>query len=266
MCVASPSGIAAPQNFHERRTGCGEFLANRLRLARIENIWLNLDEANDMDPDVREKAYKFIARSYVLPEYTHTGRQRHHIRREVFLTNTKEEENCAAIYSLAKVLEPAEFRSSGGDDVYMCEYSYDQNFSRFRRRTEWEDSDFSEDEFDVEAKNIRWSEGESSSDDDDEEYDNRKEKKRARGRQLPIKGKQTAAALKKGTKASLEWKETIGLKIKEEKLRLDFFEKQRIRQEQQRAKVESDKQMALERQNVREEKQRIKDEQQKIFF
>jgi len=210
MCVASPSGIAAPQNFHERRTGCGEFLANRLRLARIENIWLNLDEANDMDPDVREKAYKFIARSYVLPEYTHTGRQRHHIRREVFLTNTKEEENCAAIYSLAKVLEPAEFRSSGGDDVYMCEYSYDQNFSRFRRRTEWEDSDFSEDEFDVEAKNIRWSEGESSSDDDDEEYDNRKEKKRARGRQLPIKGKQTAAALKKGTKASLEWKETIG--------------------------------------------------------
>ena len=48
--------------------------------------------------------------------------------------------------------------------------------SRFRRRTEWEDSDFSEDEFDAEAKNILWSETESSG--DDEDYDNQKEKER----------------------------------------------------------------------------------------
>ena len=91
MCVAAPSGIAAPQNFHERRTPCGEFLAGRLCLARIESIWANVDELNDEDPKVREEAFKFIARLYVLPEHTHTGRQRHHIRREVFLTNTKEE-------------------------------------------------------------------------------------------------------------------------------------------------------------------------------
>ena len=98
-----------------------------------------------------------------------------------FLRTTKEEENCAAILTGAKVLEPAAFRSSGGDDdVYMCEYSYDQNFSRFRRRTEWEDSDFSEDEFDAEAKNILWSETESS--DDDEDYDNQKEKRKAEKR------------------------------------------------------------------------------------
>ena len=102
MCVAAPSGIAAPQNFHERRTPCGEFLAGRLCLARIESIWANVDELNDEDPKVREEAFKFIARLYVLPEHTHTGRQRHHIRREVFLTNTKEEENCTAILMRAK--------------------------------------------------------------------------------------------------------------------------------------------------------------------
>ena len=216
MCIASPSGIAAPQNFHERRTPCGEFLAGRLCLARIESIWANVDELNDEDPKVREEAFKFIARLYVLPEHTHTGRQRHHIRREVFLTNTKEEENCAAIFTRAKVLEPAAFRSSSGDDdVYMCEYSYDKNFSRFRRRTEWEDSDFSEDEFDAEAKNILWSETESS--DDDEDYDYKKEKRKAekathaRRTKADIAAAKKAAASKKGANASLEWKEAIGL-------------------------------------------------------
>ena len=216
MCVAAPSGIAAPQNFHERRTPCGEFLAGRLCLARIESIWANVDELNDEDPKVREEAFKFIARLYVLPEHTHTGRQRHHIRREVFLTNTKEEENCAAILMRAKVLEPAAFRSSGGDDdVYMCEYSYDQNFSRFRRRTEWEDSDFSEDEFDAEAKNILWSETESSG--DDEDYDNQKEKRKVaraahvRQTKADIAAAKKAAASKKGANASSEWKEAIGL-------------------------------------------------------
>ena len=217
MCVAAPSGIAAPQNFHERRTPCGEFLAGRLCLARIESIWANVDELNDRDPKVREEAFKFIARLYVLPEHTHTGRQRHHIRREVFLTNIKEEENCAAILMGAKVLEPAAFRSSGGnDDVYMCEYSYDQNFSRFRRRTEWEDSDFSEDECDIEAKNILWSETESS-DDDDDDYDHRKEKRKAEKRahvrqtKADIAASKKAAASKKGANASSEWKEAIGL-------------------------------------------------------
>ena len=58
MCVAAPSGIAAPQNFHERRTPCGEFLAGRLCLARIESIWANVDELNDRDPKVREEAFK----------------------------------------------------------------------------------------------------------------------------------------------------------------------------------------------------------------
>ena len=194
----------------------GEFLAGRLCLARIESIWANVDELNDEDPKVREEAFKFIARLYVLPEHTHTGRQRHHIRREVFLTNTKEEENCAAILMRAKVLEPAAFRSSGGDDdVYMCEYSYDQNFSRFRRRTEWEDSDFSEDEFDAEAKNILWSETESSG--DDEDYDNQKEKRKVaraahvRQTKADIAAAKKAAASKKGANASSEWKEAIGL-------------------------------------------------------
>ena len=133
MCVAAPSGIAAPQNFHERRTPCGEFLAGRLCLARIESIWANVDELNDRDPKVREEAFKFIARLYVLPEHTHTGRQRHHIRREVFLTNIKEEEHCAAILMGAKVLEPVAFRSSvmtTSHKVFRHQFSLTENNGR----------------------------------------------------------------------------------------------------------------------------------------
>ena len=35
---------------------------------------------------------------------------------------------------------------AAGEDVFLCEYTYDAHFQRFKRRTEWEDDEFSDDE------------------------------------------------------------------------------------------------------------------------
>ena len=81
------------------RTACTEFLGN-LHLCRIECIWSEGDQ------------FKFVGRWFALPEETHTGRQAHHARREVFLTNTTDENNVDSLLRTAVVLPPQQFRDA----------------------------------------------------------------------------------------------------------------------------------------------------------
>lgn len=110
-----------------------------LGLARIESMW---QEPNgDM---------QCVYRWYCLPEETHTGRQRHHLAREMFLTQLRDSDSMDAILRPAHVLDPHAFGKGAacselGEDVFVCEYVYDSAWQRFRRRTEFGDSD-SEDE------------------------------------------------------------------------------------------------------------------------
>ena len=144
-------------------------------MCRIECIWSEGDQ------------FKFVGRWFATPEETHTGRQAHHTRREVFLTNNTNENNVDCLLRPATVLPPqcsadaakaaaaaavvarqrATAETNGadpsstaekvdeaavaaakaaGDDVFLCEYTYDGHFQRFKRRVEWEEDDFSDDE------------------------------------------------------------------------------------------------------------------------
>lgn len=54
----------------------------------------------------------------------------------------------AAGASSAAVVDEAALTtaSAAGDDVFLCEYTYDSHFQRFKRRLEWENDDLSDDE------------------------------------------------------------------------------------------------------------------------
>ncbi|EEH52496.1 uncharacterized protein MICPUCDRAFT_36249 [Micromonas pusilla CCMP1545] len=118
MCLASRDGVAPP-SAAGKRTAVGEFLSGNLHLCRVECIWSE-----------RGRFY-FVGRWFALPEETHAGRRADHARREVFLTNNTDENGVDCL------LRPAK----GGDDVFLCEYSYDSHFRRFRRRADWDDDD-----------------------------------------------------------------------------------------------------------------------------
>ena len=77
-----------------------EFLAGNLHLCRIECIW---QEANGK--------FMFVGRWFATPEETHTGRQAHHSRREVFLTNNTDENCVDSLLRKAAVLLPQQYRT-----------------------------------------------------------------------------------------------------------------------------------------------------------
>ncbi|EFN52332.1 hypothetical protein CHLNCDRAFT_139139 [Chlorella variabilis] len=124
-----------------------------LALARIEAIW----QASGAGMHLRrggcfadaDGELECMYRWYCVPEETHTGRQRHHLARELFLTQQRDGDSMDAILRGAHVLGLREFGAGAacsalGEDVFVCEYQYDSAWQRFRRRTEF-DSD-SEDE------------------------------------------------------------------------------------------------------------------------
>jgi len=151
---------SVPRIESSTRTACTEFMAGRLHMARIEHIWEECGE------------YHFAARWYATPEETHMGRQPIQQRREVFLTHTVDINPVECLFRVAKVCTPREFRDEEGasHDTYVCEYTYDAAFQRFKRRGEWgEEDEFSDDErFDNE---LDWME-----EDDDDEWNGKKKK------------------------------------------------------------------------------------------
>jgi origin recognition complex subunit 1 len=129
------ASMAVPSAASTARTACTEFMAGRLHLARIEHIWEENGE------------YQFAGRWYALPEETHMGRQPIQHRREVFLTHTVDINPVDCLFRVARVCTPQEFRDEEGPDAYVCEYTYDAAFQRFKRRGEWDDDEeFSDDE------------------------------------------------------------------------------------------------------------------------
>ncbi|KAL4434835.1 hypothetical protein ABPG77_005362 [Micractinium sp. CCAP 211/92] len=115
------------------------FLSSQgLGLARLDALW--------QEPDGEVSA---TLRWYCLPEETHTGRQAHHLAREVFLTQLRDTNSMEAVLRAAHVLPPRDFAAGAacsalGEDVFVCEYGYDSAWQRFRRRTEFDSE--SEDE------------------------------------------------------------------------------------------------------------------------
>ena len=186
LCTRESASVSAmPQLQNTSRSACGEFLAGRMLLARIEHIW----EENG--------TYQYAARWYTLPEDTHMGRQPMQHRREVFLSHTVDVNAVDSLFRVAKVCTPQEFRDEegNGNDTYVCEYTYDEAFQRFKRRGEWgEEDDFSDDErFDNE---LNWN-------DDDEDWD----AKRTDPKKGSKKGQRSALTAMKRAKdmaASLE--------------------------------------------------------------
>ena len=99
-CLSSATGVAAPAE-NGRRMAHTEFLAGNLHLCRIECIW---QEANGK--------FMFVGRWFATPEETHTGRQAHHSRREVFLTNNTDENCVDSLLRKAAVLLPQQYRDA----------------------------------------------------------------------------------------------------------------------------------------------------------
>ncbi|PRW61222.1 Origin recognition complex subunit 1 [Chlorella sorokiniana] len=138
VCPECAAGKAPPPR--RAATARERFLQQQgLALARIEAIW------QEPNGDV-----ECTFRWYGLPEDTHTGRQRHHLAREVFLLSTRDVASVESILRRAHVLPPREFGTGAssrlGEDVFVCEYQYDEAWQRFRRLSEFDSE--SEDEAD----------------------------------------------------------------------------------------------------------------------
>ncbi|EFH46551.1 hypothetical protein ARALYDRAFT_493435, partial [Arabidopsis lyrata subsp. lyrata] len=67
------------------------------------------------------------ARWYMIPEETVSGRQRHNLKRELYLTNDFADIEMECLLRHCYVKCPMEFSkaSNDGDDVFLCEYEYD---------------------------------------------------------------------------------------------------------------------------------------------
>ena len=115
------------------------FLNGRLGVCRIEALY---QHQSDM-------TFGFIARWYYLPEDTHTGRQKHHGAREIFISRHVDENDASSLVRPCKVYAPEKFQRCchEDDDVYMCEYEYDPAWQRFRRYREDDEEWFAEDEY-----------------------------------------------------------------------------------------------------------------------
>eukprot|EP00793_Prasinoderma_coloniale_P005673 PRCOL_00004147-RA len=197
------------------RTPREKFLAHQYELARIEAIWREADGTE-----------MFSGRWFYKPEHTGPGRQPHHGRREVFLSNHVDAQEVASATGVACVLGRAAFQAMANnhaigdataelemyarvnkDDVYMCEYDYDAGWQRFRRRAEGEREEWSDAE---DASDDDWA----GSDDDDEgdedarAFDPRMERRRERalaggtGKRVGRKGSGKGASAKGGAGGS----------------------------------------------------------------
>eukprot|EP00963_Diacronema_lutheri_P008823 scaffold776_cov347-Pavlova_lutheri.AAC.21 len=115
------------------------FLNGKLAVCRIEALY---QRQSDM-------TFWFTSRWYYLPEDTHTGRQKHHGAREIFISRHVDDNDVSSLVRSCKVYTPEKFRTCchEDDDVYMCEYEYDPAWQRFRRYREDEEEWLAEEEY-----------------------------------------------------------------------------------------------------------------------
>lgn len=101
-----------------------------LGLARIERVFL----------DKTKDEYFADCRWFYLPEETHIGRQNHHTAREMFLSSLRDRISMDTVLRHAKVITLAEYSLEGEaeNDMFICDYEYDEQWGRFFRITEWD--------------------------------------------------------------------------------------------------------------------------------
>ena len=138
-----------PSRHQERRA------KKRQRTSRgaMKRVATARGSSSDSESDYEE--LEFEGRWCYLPENTHTDRQAHHGRREVFISNHIDKLDSGCLYRRCHVYGRENFRLSdgtagdagekgaaslpggealvGGDDTYFSEYLYDTRYQRFRR-------------------------------------------------------------------------------------------------------------------------------------
>ncbi|GAX79990.1 hypothetical protein CEUSTIGMA_g7430.t1 [Chlamydomonas eustigma] len=126
MCPGCEKGESLPNR--KLRTACDMYLWGNdvLGLGRITSIVKNR---------TGDSKWEFCCQYYVKPEQTHLGRMKHHCAREVFLSTTEHWEEVDCVFWKAVVCKPQDMDKHEGNDIFMCEYVYDQSFKRFVRRS-----------------------------------------------------------------------------------------------------------------------------------
>ncbi|CAD7703936.1 unnamed protein product, partial [Ostreobium quekettii] len=114
ICPFCETGSSAPEG--ATKTARELYLGGDsiLAVCRIEALW---EDANG-EPYCK-------ARWYWKPEETHTGRQRQHAAREIFLGEHCDDNPVDALLRPVQVLAPESFgKANEGDDVYLCRLKY----------------------------------------------------------------------------------------------------------------------------------------------
>ncbi|XP_051204471.1 origin of replication complex subunit 1 [Lolium perenne] len=134
-CEAERAGRAIdrpkpPVGKRIRRTAKEKLLSSDLWAARIESL--------RREPD---GAFWAKVRWYIIPEETAAGRQPHNLRRELYRSNDIGDIEMETILRHCFVMSPKEFRdaTNEGDDVFYCEYEYDEHWHNFKRLADIDD-------------------------------------------------------------------------------------------------------------------------------
>ncbi|KDD73179.1 hypothetical protein H632_c2454p0, partial [Helicosporidium sp. ATCC 50920] len=169
-------------------------LRKGLGLARIEALWTTQARSKSaVDPE----SCSVRLRWYCVPEETAHGRRPHHRAREVLLTTARDDNEVGAVLRRAWVADAvglAQVPAEAGEDVFLCEYVYDERWGRYCRLGEEEEGsgDEAQEEEDWKA--------EGEEDDEDEESGVEEEQPpEKRGRLKKKSGSQPGLAKKKGS-------------------------------------------------------------------
>ena len=107
-------------------TACEQFLWGKdvVQVARIIDIVKNRQRDGEIEVRVR---------FFLPPESTRMGRLEHHKAREVFCSTSSYYESIDCVVRRARVCTLSEFNETAGNDVFLCEFSYNEQWHRFIR-------------------------------------------------------------------------------------------------------------------------------------
>ncbi|ESQ38187.1 hypothetical protein EUTSA_v10029404mg [Eutrema salsugineum] len=186
-----------PEGKKLMRTAREKLLSSDLWAARIEKLWREADGV-----------YWIRAHWYMIPEETASGRQKHNLKRELYLTNDFADIEMECILRHCFVKCPKEFSkaSNDGNDVFLCEYEYDVHWHSFKRLAELADGDSESDH----EWNSKKEEEEIDSDDEEMEFDDDEES--GRGDSKSKRGGSTSARAANSLKGRFFGLEKVGAK------------------------------------------------------
>ncbi|CAM6118357.1 unnamed protein product [Calypogeia fissa] len=127
ICSYCEKGETPPEpatSERRHRSARERLLACDLWAARIERMWRETDGTP-----------WFTAHWFLVPEETALGRQQHNGKRELFRSNRTDDNEMDSILRHCYVMRPEDYKNSTGegDDVFFCEYEYNEQWSKFKR-------------------------------------------------------------------------------------------------------------------------------------